>query len=75
MEKMLSRAVAVTLVIIVAISSLGLAVAQENSEEIQPQAMVAVLAVDVPHAAQVNEPVTITVKDRGSGAAVEGAVV
>jgi hypothetical protein len=71
MKNILSRMVVTALAIIVAISGLGIAVAQES----QDSAEVPVLAVDVPEVVHVDETVTITVTERSSGAAVEGASI
>jgi hypothetical protein len=71
MKKELLRMAVAMLAIMVAISGLGIAVAQEG----QDGAEVPVLAVDVPNVVQVDESVTITVTERSSGIAVEGASV
>ena len=71
MKKILSRMVAASLAIVVAISGLGIAVAQEG----QDSAEVPVLAVDVQEVVHVDETLTITVTEWLSGAAVEGASI
>ena len=71
MKKVLLRMAVAMLAIMVAISGLGIAVAQEG----QDGAEVPVLAVDAPNVVQVDESVTITVTERSSGIAVEGASV
>jgi hypothetical protein len=63
MKKVLLRMAVAMLAIMVAISGLGIAVAQEG----QDGAEVPVLAVDVPKVVQVDESVTITVTERSSG--------
>jgi len=71
MKKVLLRMAVAMLAIMVAISGLGIAVAQEG----QDGAEVPVLAVDAPNVVQVDESVIITVTERSSGIAVEGASV
>ena len=75
MKGILSRIVAVILAAMVAISSIGVAVAQEETELVESDAFVRVLAVSVPRSAQVDEQITISVTDRVTGVAVEGAGV
>jgi hypothetical protein len=75
MKKMLSTMATVVVAILIAVSSFGVAAAQDEPEGEQSERLVRVLAVDVPDAAGAGEPATITVTDRQSGTAVEGASV
>ncbi len=73
MKKALLGTAAIVLAMALVISSIGAAIAQENSEEGQSQVQALVIeALDV---VQVDETVTITVKDRGTGQPVGGAGV
>ncbi|HEY49289.1 MAG TPA: DUF4198 domain-containing protein [Dehalococcoidia bacterium] len=73
MTRALLKTGAVMLAILIALSSVTVAAAQEDTDVVQPE--ISVLAVKVPRDVKVGELVTITVTERESGAAVEGASV
>jgi len=73
MRKALLKVVAAVLVIIVSISALGVAVAQEEEDVIQPE--VPVLAVQAAEVVQVGEEVVFKVTERTSHMPVAGASV
>lgn len=73
MKMKLSIMVAAILAVMVAASSFGVALAQDEAE--QPEPLLRVLAVKVPNSAQAGEPVAIEVTERRAGTPVEGADV
>ena len=74
MKRVFLAAMVVILVVTATFGS-GIAAAQDNSELSEAQVLIPVLAVKAPRLAQVGEPVTITVVDRGSGVPVGGASI
>ncbi len=76
MKKAMLKVMGLVLAIIVAISTVGAVVAQENFEVVDIEPLMRVLSVEVePGVGHVGEPVVVTVTEKNTGTLVDGVYV